>query len=252
MSPTIPVIIKLIETPLINRVCFVNLSSINFHCDVLKNVEIINTNNGLVLSTADTKEIGPRSLASSPNMIAIIGRTPSPNIISKRVFFLRSDRKRLFHTLGSANAVNTKTTPSCWSGNTSHMSRYPRAYFAEKNPVPRPIELINNTGILRDGKNSRWSTNFLREIKIVPIITMTIEIHCTTLRVSSKKIIASIATAIGSVCVIAIARVASSDLRPINIAANPIPIEMPDANAIIKDSVGTCLGIPANNIMGRQ
>ena len=25
------------------------------------------------------------------------------------------------------------------------MSRYTRAYFAEKNPVPRPIELINNT-----------------------------------------------------------------------------------------------------------
>ena len=252
MSPTIPVIIKLIETPLINRVCFVNLSFINFHCDVLKNVEIINTNNGLVLSTADTKEIGPRSLASRPNMIAIIGRKASPNIISSRVFFLRSARKRFFHTLGSANAVNTNTTPSCWSGNTSHILRYPRAYFARKNPVPRPIELINNIGILRDGKNTRWSANFLREIKIAPIIIRTIETHCTTLRVSSKKNIASMATAIGLVCVIAMARVAPSDLRPMNMAANPIPIEMPDANAIIKDSVGTCLGTPANSIMGRQ
>ena len=87
-------IIKLIETPLINIAWLVNFSSVNCHRDLFKMIEIINTNNGLVLSMADTKEIGPRLLDNRPNTIAMTGSTPSPNIINNKVFLLLSAGNR--------------------------------------------------------------------------------------------------------------------------------------------------------------
>ena len=71
-------------------------------------------------------------------------------------------------------------------------------------------------------------------------------------RVSSKNIIAKMDTMIGLVCVMAIARVASSDLRPTNIVANPIPMEIPEASATSRYLTELCSGTPEKMIIGRQ
>lgn len=128
--------------------------------------------------------------------------------------------------------IRTNEIPSCCIANTVGRGKSSSAYLAAMWAIPQQILLPINTGVYLLKPNILLVIDFFRDMRVPPMITKNNASHWTVLRYSSRIGIANKATNTGFVLTIAIARDASSRLRPQNIEPMPTPRANPELRQI--------------------